>query len=130
MVLYTKCIKAPISPEDGCRISIMNRHTLNDGLTIDTEITPSLYDLHEKAFAPPDKLLGNYYKRGLPWEEFVKKYLAHIKQVKSKIESLGKMALSQNITLLCIEQTAEKCHRRLLAEECKTLTPELEVIIL
>ena len=131
MVLQTKCIKAPILKEDGRRISIMSRHTLNDGITLDPEITRGMYYAHQVIFAPPDKLIGDYYKRGLPFEEFARRYLEYMRKnyMSPQVRELARMALRENITLLCIEETPERCHRKLLAEECKRLIPGLEVMI-
>ena len=43
-MLYTKSIIKQKSLEDGCRISVMSRHTLNDGITIDSRILPDSFD--------------------------------------------------------------------------------------
>ena len=131
MTLYSKCILAPISPEDGTRISVMSRHTLNDGKTPDPRITHDLFQEHLTIFAPPVKLIGAYYKRGLPWEEFEKQYRAYLQEPETQqhVAALAERALNTDITIMCIEETPEHCHRRLLAEHCKTLIPALEIII-
>ncbi len=46
-----------------------------------------------------------------------------------EVLNLALRAINEDITLLCKEDTPEKCHRRLLAEECKILIPKLEVRI-
>jgi uncharacterized protein YeaO (DUF488 family) len=129
--LRTKSIHAAISPADGYRISIMSRHTLNDGITPDHLITNKTFNIWMKDLAPPDLLIGDYYKRGLPWEEFEKRYLEflHSNERKEKILELIEMAKRQTITLLCAEDTPEHCHRRLVAEECHKLNPKLAVVI-
>ena len=71
-MLKTKCILEPKEISDGLRISVMNRHTLNDGVTPDLRIDSSSYDLWFPWLAPPNLLLGDYYKRGLPWEQYEK----------------------------------------------------------
>jgi len=125
MTLYTKCMFAAPSQEDGCRISVMSRHTLNDGATSDSRITESSFNEWHRELAPPPKLVGNYYKRELSWDAFAEKYIAHIRtpSIAERVHTLARRALSEDITLLCIEQTPDKCHRRLLAEECKRLEP-------
>jgi uncharacterized protein YeaO (DUF488 family) len=107
----------------------MSRHTLDDGVTPDTRITRDLYDEWLHSLAPTDKLVGDYYKRGLPWEEFEERYLAYLGEGKRPLllRALGELARVHDITLLCIEETPEFCHRRLLAEECQRLTPGLEI---
>ncbi len=107
----------------------MSRHTLNDGFTPDSRIQKDFYDEWDHEFAPPLKLIGNYYKRNLPWEKFEERYLEHLKSIYEKVAKLSENALSKDITLLCIEDLPEKCHRRLLAEECKRIKPELEILV-
>lgn len=128
-MLRTKSILTPREDYDGLRISIMSRHTLNDGVTPDSRIQKNSYEEWKKEFAPPLKLIGDYYKRNLPWEKFEERYLEHLKSIYEKVRKLSEKALSKDITLLCIEDLPEKCHRRLLAEECKRIKPELEILI-
>lgn len=61
-MLKTKCILAPESENDGLRISIMSRHTLEDGKTPDSRITPNHFDLHLPILAPHPKDVGAYYR--------------------------------------------------------------------
>ncbi|MBI5803556.1 hypothetical protein HY448_02625, partial [Candidatus Pacearchaeota archaeon] len=65
MTLYTKCILSAPSYVDRVRISVMSRHTLNDGITPDERITSEKFNLHVPELAPPLKLIGDYYKRNL-----------------------------------------------------------------
>lgn len=120
-MLYTKCILKPPSPEDGFRISVMSRHTLNDGKTPDPRITEELFHVHLSHLGPDPKEIGAYLRKEITWEEFTKAYLEKLlsKPASIGVEMIAKGAIEGNITLLCIEETAEKCHRRLLAEECK-----------
>ncbi len=130
MTLFTKCILKPEEPSDGIRISVMSRHTLNDGVTPDIRINPEMYDEHQPTLAPSPILIGSYRKRGLAWEEFAVKYLDYIRagEVIIEVQSLAQRSLKQNVTLLCIEETARYCHRRLLAEECKRYEPDLRIV--
>src|SRR3989338_7891927 len=116
-MLRKKSILAPKENYDGLRISVMSRHTLNDGVTPDRRITENSFDERRREFAPPPKLTGDYYKRDLPWEEFEKRYLNNLKFIYEEVKKLSEMALNKDITLLCIEESPERCHRRLLAEE-------------
>lgn len=129
-MLYTKSIIKEKSSEDGIRISVMSRHTLNDGITPDSRITKNCFDEHLQIVAPPSKLIGDYYKRGLSWENFEKRYLEHLKkpEIAEIVKQLARRAIQQDITLLCIEETAEHCHRRLLAEECRRYQHSLQVV--
>ena len=127
-MLKTKCILLPKNYSDGKRISIMSRHTLNDGITPDERIDKNLYDEWRRKFAPPLKLVGDYY-RGLSWEEFEKRYLDYLGTINQKIKELVETASSKDITLLCVEESPERYHRRLLAKECKRIKPKLEILI-
>ena len=131
MSLKTKSILAPIESSDGHRISVMNRHTLNDGVTSDNRINTKMYDEHQRLLAPSDKLLGDYYKRGISWSEYEERFKKQINtpSVQKILKDISNKALVENITFLCIEDIPDFCHRRLLAEECKKHQPNLEVII-
>ena len=120
-MLYTKSILKSKSSRDGLRVSVMSRHTLNDGKTQDTRITIDSYDKWLKELAPPDRLVRDYYSCKLNWNEYSKKYLSFLRQeeVSSKVKELAKEALEKDITLLCIEEIPNFCHRRILAEECQ-----------
>jgi len=128
-MLHTKCILHPKEPKDGIRISVMSRHTLNNGITPHPEINPGKFHAWLKSLAPPDKLVGDYYKRNLPWPEFEKRYLEHLRKpdVADKVKKLAKLALKLDFTIMCIEDSPDYCHRRLLAEEMQRYEPNLKV---
>jgi len=128
-MLRTKSIDKRKHPNDGTRISIMSRHTLNDGKTPDPKITADSYHEHIRELAPPDKLIGDYYKRKLPWQEYKKRYLEHLSKPETNaiLKKLIERALRKNITLLCVEKTHHKCHRGILTEEMQKLEPKLKI---
>ncbi len=128
MALFTRCILLPPTAEDGIRLSVMSRHTLNDGITPDPRI--QAFDTHVPMLAPSLLLVGSYYKRGLDWGMFERSYLEEIQEPRKArlVRILASLAIEYNITLLCIEETAEYCHRRLLAEEC--LRQQSQLIVL
>lgn len=130
-MLKTKSILKPKEGSDGLRISIMSRHTLNDGITPHPGITKSSYDQWFRVFSPPARLLGAYYKRAVSWEKFELSYLEYIRKAEIRIEvqNLAERSLDSVITLLCIEESPEHCHRRILAEECKKYQPSLVLSI-
>jgi len=129
-MLFTKCILAPIEPGDGVRISIMSRHTQPDGITPDTRISPNQYDAHWPELAPPPRLIGDYYKRGISWEEFASRYelyLAIQAEARQRTTELIQLAQRQAVTVLCIEELPDRCHRRLLAEMCRKRNQQLTI---
>jgi len=122
-MLYTRCIFKEPLVEGGLRISVMSRHTKNDGVTEDDRITSENFDLHFPELGPPPKLIGAYYRKEISWDEFKNRYRLEITD--PKIQNLLKLiaytALTGDITLLCVEETHVKCHRGILAEELKKL---------
>ena len=129
-MLFTKSILKPKDLEDGLRISVMSKHTENDGVTPDPRITPGSYDVHMPLLAPPLKLVGEYYQRGVDWSYFENKYKEYLNEpnISREVKILANRALDQDITLLCIEDSHILCHRRVLAEACVKYVPSLEVI--
>jgi uncharacterized protein YeaO (DUF488 family) len=128
-MLYTKSIHKPKSDSDGLRISVMSRHTLEDGITPDPKISNASFDSWLQILAPRDKLVGNYYKRNLPFDEYERKYVEYLEkqEVRIEVQNLAIKALNQDITLLCIEESPNNCHRRILAEICQIYQPKLKV---
>lgn len=122
LYLRTKSIHAPISREDGYRISVMSRHTLNDGITPDLLITNESFNEWKKELAPSDTLVGSYYKRNLPWVEFEKQYIDFLQKPEQRVNLeilIAQLKTENTITLLCVEEHPDHCHRRLLAQECQ-----------
>lgn len=65
--------------------------------------------------APTKELLKSYRSKEITWEEFEKKYNKQIED-SNAISGLNKNDF-EDACLLCSEETAEKCHRRILAEK-------------
>jgi len=131
MTLFSKSILTPTSRNDGLRISVMSRHTLDDGITPNHAITDALFDEWLQGLAPPPKLVGAYYKRNLPWKAFEEAYLEFLRENEQAVmvKELATRAVSRNITIMCIEESPDFCHRRLLAEECQRTVPQLEIVV-
>ena len=131
-IIYTKSIIKPKEVSDGIRISIMSRHKLNDGNTLDERIIEGIsFDEWLKEFSPPLKLIGAYYRNELDgFQEFERKYLEFLRteEMIIKVKQFSKRCSKEIITLMCIEDTAEFCHRRLFAEELQRYNSELKVV--
>lgn len=131
-MLKSACILTPRSSDDGIRISVMSRHTQNDGQTPDERITDDLFDQHGVALAPPAQLVGQWYRQAINWDQFTIKYqlyLACHPEARIAVMQLIALALKKDVTVLCIEETPERCHRRLLIEYCQHLNSSLIVEI-
>ncbi len=126
-MLFTKCILKEPSPQDGMRVSIMSRHTLNDGVTPDLRIKK--FDIHMVEFAPSSKLIGSYYRKKINWKIFEESYLEELRspQKTPRVYLFSIVASIRNITIMCIEDGSKFCHRRILAEECQRLEKTLRV---
>lgn len=117
MALKTKSIQKKASKTDGLRICIMRR----PGET-DTD-----WDLWLPRLSPPTELLDAYKYGGLEWEAFCTRFKKEvIKKHKKLCVFLAELARTQDVTLLCWEETPDKCHRKLVLEECLRLAPDLE----
>lgn len=119
--------------EDGIirKISVMSRHTENDGKTPDQRIEEGIsFDEWRQEFGPPAKLIGAYYRDEISFEKFEKEYLGYLRseKIKPMVESFAKRCCRESIILLCVEDNPEKCHRRLLAEELKRYEPHLTIV--
>lgn len=132
MTLYTKSAYASFEESDGLRICVMSRLTENDGKTPSPKLAKGkFFDIWNKLLAPPENLVGAWYREELKWEQFTEQYLDHLysEKILLHLERLASNALTQDITILCVEKTPEYCHRKLLAEECQKIEPSLEVVI-
>lgn len=118
-MLKTKSIQEGTEKSDGVRICIMRR------------IKPEFqFDIWIPTLAPSTELLNEYHKKKINWDEFEKRFRKEVLLKEKKYLNLILYIAKKNIvTLLCWEETAEKCHRRLVAERIKELYPEVKVKI-
>ncbi len=129
--LFTKSIFSDKQPSFATHISVMSRHTQNDGITPDVRIKEGeSFDEWIKELAPPDKLVGAYYRNELSWDDYEIKYLDYLRtdEISTFVNNFAKRCTKETITLLCSEQSAENCHRRILAEELQRIEPSLQII--
>jgi len=77
-----------------------------------------LSDIH---FAPSATILKDYKNKDISWEEYEKRFavLMNQRNIERYINENYGMVLKKNICLLCSEDKANKCHRRLIAEYFK-----------
>jgi len=71
--------------------------------------------MHDTIFAPTDEILNAYHENH-DWNKYVEKFSKLIEKRDFKKHFLEKYSQYQNICFMCSEETAEKCHRRLVAE--------------
>lgn len=118
-MLKTKSIQDTVEKKDGIRVCIMRRPD-----------SWAKFDIWFPVLAPSNKLLTEYHKKKLNWQDFEKKFKQDvIKKQKKYLGLLVEIALKRKITILCWEKTPEYCHRRLVVEECKKMNKKLKIIL-
>lgn len=116
-MLKTKSIQSKMLKNDGLRICVMRRPGEYEN-----------WDMWIPKLSPSHELLNAYKYEGLSWDEMTRRFSKEVlKKQKRLIEWLAKLALKQEVTLLCWEEIADKCHRKLLAEACQKAEPKLLV---
>jgi uncharacterized protein (DUF488 family) len=71
--------------------------------------------IHEPLLAPTQELLDSYKKHKGSWEDYERKFLVLMEERKVA-EVLDRSLFSVPAALLCSEDSAEHCHRRLVLE--------------
>lgn len=84
--------------------------------------------IHDVIFSPEESTLKRYKKKEITWEQYVVEF-ADTMNKRKIIEYINKQyKLDKSYCLLCSESTADKCHRRLVAELFIEANDELEII--
>jgi uncharacterized protein YeaO (DUF488 family) len=105
-----KRVYDPPSPEDGYRILITRYWPRG--------IKREAVDENDTKLAPSRELLREFKHEGLPWKPYRQRYLAEMQSEDAQrdIERLAKIARARMITLMCICEDENRCHRGLLRE--------------
>lgn len=74
--------------------------------------------IHDSEFAPTEELLKDYKKNVLSWGLYEEVFadIMNSRKIEDYIANQYKSLENKNICLLCSEDVAEKCHRRLVAQ--------------
>ena len=85
-------------------------------------------EYHHQPMLSPDKdLLDGYKKKTVSWEQYEQRFLAVLRQ--REVETLVDRGLFDVPTvLLCSEPTADRCHRRLVAEYLATKWSDARIV--
>jgi uncharacterized protein (DUF488 family) len=81
--------------------------------------------IHEPYFAPTQEIMDAYKKKAIDWPAFEKRFIKLMED--RRIEERISPEQLHNACLLCSEPTAERCHRRLVAEYFKDKFPHIEI---
>lgn len=71
--------------------------------------------IHEPLMAPTQAILDAYKKRKASWSDYQQQFAALLTQRQLE-DTIDPHLFSVPTVLLCSERTAERCHRRLVAE--------------
>ena len=82
--------------------------------------------LHLSELAPTDDILKEYKKGDISWLEYEEQFNALLQKRKPE-KSIG-LDMLMDACLLCSESTADKCHRRLVAEYFKEVYKDIEIV--
>lgn len=75
--------------------------------------------ISDKRFSPEEKTLKDYKSKLISWDDYVKQFNSTMdkRRIKEYISDKYKDIIKdETICFLCSEETAEYCHRRLIAE--------------
>jgi uncharacterized protein (DUF488 family) len=81
---------------------------------------------HEPLLAPTPELLEGYKKGRVSWERYVEVFGDILER--RRVATVLEPRMFENACLLCSEPTADRCHRRLVAEHFAECWGELEVV--
>jgi uncharacterized protein (DUF488 family) len=87
--------------------------------------------IHDTDLAPSKKMLDDYKNKKITWQQYEVLFnsLLDERNAKDRLDNNFKKNF-EGICLLCSESTADKCHRRLVAEYIKHSYPDLNVNII
>jgi uncharacterized protein YeaO (DUF488 family) len=105
-----KRVYEPASPDDGHRL-LTTRYWPRG-------VPKSHIDEYTTKTAPSRELLREFKHEGLSWKGYVPRYLEEMRSetAQSAIKALAEAARSGTITLMCICEDENRCHRRLLKQ--------------
>jgi uncharacterized protein (DUF488 family) len=82
--------------------------------------------VHLEQLAPTQDILDAYKKEKGDWGEYEKRFLALMRE--RRVEETVSREVVDGACLLCSEETAEHCHRRLVAEYLREKWGEVEIV--
>lgn len=82
--------------------------------------------VHKPEYAPSEDLLKGYRLKDVSWEEYEKEY-PKILENRKILDNID-LSMFDNGVLLCSEEIAENCHRRLFAEYLAANNKNVEIV--
>ncbi len=135
MILRSSCAFKSKTSEDGFRILIVSRLTEKDGVTPDLQLmkVATSADCWMPPLAPRPRTVGAWYRNEITWDQFRTYYTEYLESPEGQ-SALGVLycILKEKsvVTVLCVEETPQYCHRSLLLEYMQKKYPEIEIVLL
>lgn len=83
--------------------------------------------IHEPELAPTNAILKAYQQEKITWDEYVERFRALLAERRVDAKLDRELFVVPSV-LLCSEPTADKCHRRLVAEYLKEKWGDVDII--
>lgn len=116
-ILYTKSVLKKTSKDDGIRICVMRRIKLE-----------YKFDIWIPSLGPSAGLLKKYIvDKTMSWEHFSTAYRKQLLKKKQYLDVLDMLLQKSAVTILCVEKSAVRCHRFLLAQECAKRNSSIKI---
>jgi uncharacterized protein YeaO (DUF488 family) len=105
-----KRVHEPASPDDGRRI-LVTRYWPRG-------VPKSHVDEYTTKVAPSRELLRQFKHEGLTWEQYVPRYVDEMRSetAQTAIKALAHAARRGTVTLMCVCEDENRCHRSLLKQ--------------
>lgn len=107
----------------------MSRHTYLDGITPRPELD-EMCDEHYSELGPSPRLTGKWIREEISWNYYVIEYENEMRSIESMkvIKKIIRSVIKENVTVMCIEESSENCHRGVFLKICKGIISRLGVI--
>jgi uncharacterized protein (DUF488 family) len=83
---------------------------------------------HALIFAPDEDLLARYKSKVISWDEYELQFLHELEQTDPIVEATVLLEPYQRPALLCAEDEANRCHRRVVAEWLAPKLGNVEIV--
>jgi uncharacterized protein YeaO (DUF488 family) len=105
-----KRVYEPASPDDGHRLLVTRYWPRGQ--------PKSVTDEYLSRIAPSKKLIDEYRKGPLSWDEFTRRYRQELlaPEAQQELKRLAALARSQRLTLMCMCPDDWNCHRTILRD--------------
>ncbi len=127
-IFFTKLNQAGVSKIIDIRLNNISQLA---GFTKKEDLTYFLRNLcncsysHQPILAPTNDILDDYRKKKIDWSEYAMRFRRLLEN--RAVETIIPVNELQNSCLLCSEPTAEKCHRKLVAEYFRERFPDIKI---